>query len=92
MLTELGASVFQMIAAHILDTISLLPGMARAANDAVPAYTRVKMKDAPKLLKLPETECSTIWIKVFRRRPAMCDKVNCTAVLVDRKNTLLREY
>ena len=37
MLTELGASVFQMIAAHILDTISLLPGMARAANDAVPA-------------------------------------------------------
>ena len=34
--------------------------MAGEANDAVSANTQVKMKDAPRLLKLPETKCVTI--------------------------------
>ena len=37
-------------------------------TDAVPAYTQVKMEDAPKLLKIPKTECPELWIRVPRNK------------------------
>ena len=40
-----------MTAAKVIDIISRLPGCAGQAADAVSAYTHVKMKDAPKILK-----------------------------------------
>ena len=40
-----------MTAAKIMDIMSRLPGFAGQAADAVSAYTQVKMKDAPTLLK-----------------------------------------
>ena len=49
-----------------MDIISRLPGCAGQAADAVSAYTQVKMEDAPKLLKIPNTECPDIWIRLPR--------------------------
>ena len=53
-----------MTAAKIIDIISRLPGCAGQAADAVSAYTQVKMEDAPKLLKIPKSECPDIWIRL----------------------------
>ena len=64
--TEHVSSASQMTAAKVIDIISRLPGCAGQAADAVSAYTQVKMEDAPKLLKLPKSECPDIWIRVPR--------------------------
>ena len=53
-----------MTAAKVMDIISRLPGCARKAADAASASTQVKKKDAPKLLKIPKTECPDIWIRL----------------------------
>ena len=66
--TELGSSASQMTAAKVMDLISRLPGGAGQAADAVSAYTQVKMEDAPKLLKIPESECPDIWIRLPRHK------------------------
>ena len=50
------------------DIISRLPGCAGQAADAVSAYTQVKMEDAPKLLKIPKSECPDIWICLPRHK------------------------
>ena len=57
--TEQGSSALQMTAAKVMDIISRLPGCEGQAADAVSACTRVKMEDAPKSLKIPESECRT---------------------------------
>ena len=36
------------------------------AADAVSACTQVKMEDAPRLLKMPTSECSDVWIRFPR--------------------------
>ena len=36
--------------------------------DAVSSYTRVKMEEAPKLLKIPKSECPDIWIRLPRHK------------------------
>ena len=59
--TEQGSS-----AAKVMDIISRLPGCAGQAADEVSAYTQVKMEDAPKLLKIPKSECPDIWIRLPR--------------------------
>ena len=59
-LTEQGSSA--------LDVIARLPDCAGQAADAVPAYTQVKMEDAPKLLKIPKSECPDVWIRLPRRK------------------------
>ena len=56
----------QMTAAKDMDIISRLPGCAGQAADAASAYTQVKMEDAPKLLKIPKSECPDIWIRLPR--------------------------
>ena len=66
--TEQGSSASQMTAAKIMDIISRLPGCAGQAADAVSAYTWVKMEDAPKLLKIPKSECPDIWIRLPRHK------------------------
>ena len=48
-----GSSDSQMTAAEVMDVIARLPGCAGPAADAGSAYTRVKMEDAPRLLKIP---------------------------------------
>ena len=54
--TEQGSSASQITAAKVMEIISRLPGCAGQAADAVSAYTQVKMEDAPKLLKIPESD------------------------------------
>ena len=48
--------------------ISRLPGCSGQAADAVSACTQVKMEDAPKLLKIPKSECPDIWIRLPRHK------------------------
>ena len=57
-----------MTAAKVMDIISRLPGCAGQAADAVSACTQVKMEDAPKLLKIPNSECPDIWIRLPRHK------------------------
>ena len=66
--TEQGSSASQMTAAKVMEIISRLPGCAGQAADAVSAYTQVKMEDAPKLLKIPISECPDIWIRLPRHK------------------------
>ena len=66
--TEQGSSASQMTAAKIMDIISRLLGCDGQAADAVSAYTQVKMEDAHKLLKIPKSECSDIWIRLSRHK------------------------
>ena len=51
-----------------MDIISRLPGCDGQAADAVSVYTHVKMEDAHKLLKNPESECPDIWIRLPRHK------------------------
>ena len=46
-----------MTAAKIMDIISRLPGCDGQVATAVFAHTQVKMEDAPKLLRIPKSEC-----------------------------------
>ena len=68
--TEQGSSASQMTAAKVVDIISRLPGCTGQAADAVFAFTQVKMEDVPKLLKIPESECPDIWIRLPRLKMA----------------------
>ena len=57
-----------MTAAKVMDIISRLPGCDGQAADAVPAYTQVRMEDAPALLKLLKSECPDNWIRLPRHK------------------------
>ena len=66
--TGQGSSASQVTAAKVMDIISRLPVCAGQAADAVSAKTQVKMEDAPKLLKIPESECPDIWLRLPRHK------------------------
>ena len=66
--TEQGSSASQMKAAKVMGIISRLPGCAGQAADAASAYTQVKMEDAPKLFKIPKSECPDIWIRLPKQK------------------------
>ena len=65
---EQGSSASQMTAAKVMDIIPRLPGCAGQAADAVSAFSQVKMEDAPKLLKIPKSECPDIWNRLPRHK------------------------
>ena len=65
---EQGSSASQMTAAKIMDVIARLPGSTGQAADAVSAHTQVKLEDAPKLLKIPKSECPDVWIRRPRHK------------------------
>ena len=74
-----------MTAAKVMDIISRLPGCAGQAADAVSAYTQVKMEDAPKLLKIPKSECPDIWICLPRHKwPKSSSSMEDSVVLLER--------
>ena len=54
--------------AKVMDNISRLPGCAGPAGDAISACTLVKIEDAPKLLKIPKSECPDIKIRLPRNK------------------------
>ena len=62
--SELGSSsASQMTAAKIMDAIARFPGCDGQAADAVSGSAQVKMEDAPRLLKIPKSECPDIRIR-----------------------------
>ena len=74
-----------MTAAKVMHIISRLPGCAGQAADAISAYTQVKMEDAPKLLKIPESECPEIWICLPRHKwPKSWSSMEDPVVLLER--------
>ena len=65
-----------MTAAKVMDVIARLPGCAGQAADAASAYTQVKVEDAPKLLKIPKSECPGFWIRLPRHKwPKSCANI-----------------
>ena len=58
----------KVTAAKVMDVMSRQPGCAGQAADAISAHTQVKMEDAPKLLKIPKSECPDIWIRLPRHK------------------------
>ena len=66
--TEQGSSASQITAAEVMDVISRPPGCAGQAADAVSACTQVRLEDAPTLLKIPESECPDIWIRLPKHK------------------------
>ena len=82
--TEQGSLASQMTAAKVMDVISRLPRCAQQA-DAVSAYTQVKMEDAPKLLKIPKSECPDMWIRLPRHKwPRSWSSMEDPVVLLER--------
>ena len=63
---EQGSSASHMTAAKIMDVIARLPGRDGQAADAVSAYTQVQFEDAPRLIKIPKTECPNVWMGLPR--------------------------
>ena len=59
---EEGSSASQMIVAKIMDGIASLPGCEGQAADVVSVHTQVNWEDAPKLLKIPKSECLDVGI------------------------------
>ena len=74
-----------MTAAKIMDVIARLPACDGQAADAVSAYTQVKMEDAPRLLKIPKTECPDVWIRLPRHKwPKSWKNIEDPVVLLER--------
>ena len=66
--TEQSSSASHMTATKVMDVIARLPGCDGQAADAVSAYTQVKLEDAPRLLKIPKSECPDVWIRLPRHK------------------------
>ena len=66
--TEQGSSASQMKAAKVIDVIARLPDCDGQAPEAVSACTQVRMEDAPKLLKIPQSECPDVRIRLPRHK------------------------
>ena len=58
----------KLTAAQVMDVIARLPDCDGQAADAVSAHTQVKMEDAPRLLKIPKSECPDEWIRLPRHK------------------------
>ena len=57
-----------MTAAKVMDVIAGLSDCDGQAADAVSAYTLVQLEDAPRLLKIPKSECPDFWIRLPRHK------------------------
>ena len=66
--TEQGSSASQMTAAKVMDVIARLPGLRRTSRRRSISLHPVKMEDAPRLLKIPKSECPDIWIRLPRHK------------------------
>ena len=65
---ESGSSASQMTAAKIMDVIARLPGCDGQAAHAVSAFAQEKLEDAPRLQKIPKSECPDVWMRLPRHK------------------------
>ena len=78
--TEQGSSASQLSAAKVMDVIARSPDFDGQAADAVSACTTVKLVDAPRLLKIPKSECPDVWIHLPRHKwPKSFHQQDCLA-------------
>ena len=83
--TEQGSSASQMTAAKATDVVARLPVCDGQAADAVSAYAQVTLEDAPRLLKIPKSECSDVWIRLPRHKwPKSSSNTGDPVVLLER--------
>ena len=62
-----------------------MPDSDGQAADAISAYTQVKLDDAPRLLKIPTSECPDDWIRLPRRKwPRSWREIEDAVVLLER--------
>ena len=66
--TEQGSSASQMTAAKIMDVVVRLPSCDGQAADAVSVFSQINLEDAPRLLKIPKSECPDVWTCLPRHR------------------------
>ena len=66
--TEQGSSASHMTATKVMNVIVRLPDCAGQAADAISAHTQLKMEAAPRLLKIPKSACSGVWVRRPRHR------------------------
>ena len=83
--TGQGSSASQMTAAKIMDVMARLPGCSGQAADAVSTYTQVNMEGAPSLLRIPQSECPDIRIRLPKhRRPKSLSSMEKPVVPLER--------
>ena len=63
-----GSSASQMTAAKIMGVIARLPACDGQAADPVSACSQVKLEGAPRLLKIPKSECPDVWLRLPRHK------------------------
>ena len=69
----------------VKDVIARLPDCDGQAADAVSAYTSVKLWDAPRLLKILESECPDVWPRLPRHTwPKSWANIEDPVVLLER--------
>ena len=69
-----------------MDVVARLPVCEGQAADEVSAYTLEKLEDAPKLLKIPKSECPDVWIRLPRHKwPKSWEKIEDPVVPLERK-------
>ena len=74
-----------MTAEKIMDVIARLPGCDGQAADAASAYTKVKLEDAQKMLKIQKSECPDVLIRLPRHKwPKSLEKVEDLVVPLER--------
>ena len=67
---EQGSSASQKTAAKVMDVIARVPACDGQPADAISPYIQVKMEDAPKIFKIPKSECPDVWIRLPRHKMA----------------------
>ena len=86
--TEQGSSASQMTAAKVMAVIARLPDCDGQAADAISEYSQVKMKDAQKkLLKIPESECPDVWIRLPKHKWSQWEYIEELLFLLNETHT-----
>ena len=65
--TERGSSASQVTAAKIM-VVARLPGCDGQAADAVSAFAQETVEDAPRLRRIPKSDCPDMWIRLPRHK------------------------
>ena len=83
--TEQGSSASQMTATKVMDVIARLPDCDGQAAAAVSACTQVKLEDAPRMNKIPVSECPDVRTRLPRHKwPKSRANIEDPVVLLER--------
>ena len=83
--SEQGSSASHMTAAKVMDVMARQLDCDGQAADVVSAYIQAKTEDAPKLLRIPKSECPDIWTRLPRHKwPKSWSTIEDSVVLLER--------